>query len=1226
MKVDTTKMPSQLLARFISLLLVVLATASCTTYKTQLGREATSFYTNHSLDTIALAYSVFVVGNPAHSTTEKTMPWVDHFKKRLEGASPKSSLLIVGQSDFGHQNSESYPTWIEKFKGRVFFLAGKKQTNQKPNELVAPRKLTESGINKKGQWVPQNGCGIESIALTEKIDLVALNSEWYLKDWDSDANINKGCAIKTRDQFLEALDEHLQQNPHKTILLATHHPLMSGGSYGGHFSIEQHLFPFEKTIPLPLMGSLYNLIRKASGFQSYDLQHVAYKEMNIRLKTLLQKYHNVVLVSGHEQNLQYLNKDGIQQIISGAGGSFTPARAINPKDFSYGGNGYAQVDVYANGASTVSFYSTPDQKEVLLFKQKLKEPESEEEYRKYAKTFPTEIHQSIFGRSVSRKSDGYQLFWGKHYKRYYKQPISGKVATLDTLFGGLQPLGVDTEQATKSLLLTDKNNREFVMTSLEKDAASFFKSVIYKNNSFKNQANNAGSEDFLRDYFTTIHPFIPLVIPTLSNAIQVNAIAPSLYFIPHHNQLGRFNADFGDQFYYIAPKANWNPKNLPEVGKPSAIVDTDDMLYQLRTNKNHTVDIKNYIRARLFDMLIGDWDRQAKNWRWAVFEEKNKVIYRPIPLNRDQAFAKYDGVFLKLLKAIPAMGQMHSYTYNPQHPRRSNKLAYALDAALLASVDEQLWVEQAQFVQKHLSAELIATAFLELPEALHDATTRQLKRNLANRLKKLPQTAKQYQKILDKKVVVVGTLENDSFLINRLSNGATAIAVYAGKKVPSNLVFERTFHRKHTQEIWLFGLEGIDEFRCEEKGSSAIKIRLIGGLDNDIYAVEDGRNIIIHDFTSNEIQPSVAKNTRVLHSNSYETNTYSYNRLKLNSFGAVPLVGFNPDDGIRIGVGFNFTQHGFVGHPFSQQHRIQSHYYFATQGYELNYSGLIKKGIREFDLVINASATSAHFVQNFFGFGNETPNDKNNSFDFNRVRMSSYTVSPGLVNILNQATTLTARAHFEAYQVENTPNRFITTNPIDSPIFDWQRFVGLGLTYEFKNYDNPFLPALGMGIRAAGKWNVNVADLSRQVPFLEATVHLVYTLTPNREWLFETSLHGKSNLNNTFEFYQAASIGGDENLRGFRDHRFSGKSAFYQSSNLRYAIGAIKNPFVPVNYGAFVGYDNGRVWWPTENSNKWHQSAGFGFWGNSSNVIASQVSYFHATDGGRFAFGITFNF
>jgi hypothetical protein len=1237
MKVIQNKMTSRTVRQFILFLLFVGLITSCTSYKTQMGSQATSFFNNQSLDTTTIVYSVFLTGNASNSLNDRATPMLSNFKKRMESASINSTVLFLGDNIFplngfsenrrlAEEKINNQLDLTEKFKGKVFLLPGENDWGSGAVNVISQENFISNYKKKNSRLVPENACGIAFISLSETVELVAVNSQWFMEDWDQHPEINKGCAIKTREQFFEELDDFLQQNPQKTILLATHHPLMSNGIYGGHYSLNQQIFPLEKNIPLPVVGSFYNLFRKASGVNRQDLQNINYKEMNDRIKSIVQKYQNVIVVSGHEQNLQYINKDGIQQIISGSGAHFTEARAVNPKDFSYGGNGYAVVDIYANGASTVSYYTTSNRKEVLLFKQKISEPESDEKHRNYPKQFDSEIKRSLFGKSVSRKSDVYQFLWGKHYKKYYKQTIVGKTATLDTLFGGLKPIGYDTENTTNALLLVDKNGREFVMTPLEKDASSFFKSIAYKNDSFKNQANNALSEDFLRDYFTTIHPFTPLVIPNLSKAIQVNAVSPSLYFIPNQNLLGKYNTDFGDKFYYIAAKANSTQKNNVNFGKPSAIIDTDEMLHLIRTNKNHEVAIKDYIRARLFDMLIGDWDKQAKNWRWAVFQEKNKVIYKPIPLHRDQAFAKYDGAFLKLLKTVPAMGQMHSYSYNHPNPKKFNEQVYALDLALLASVDEKIWVEQAKYIQENLTNDIINKAFLELPYELQDETTTKLKLNLRNRLKKLPQTAQQYQKILDRKVLVVGTLENDVFVINRLSDGRTTVVVYNGKKVPDNIIFERTFYKKYTKEIWLFGLEGKDEFSMEGNEANATKIRMIGGLSQDSYVVDDGKKVKIHDFISNSSTLKTDKKTTVLLSNNYETNTYNYKRPKFNSLAVAPLIGFNPDDGIRFGLGFDFTQNGFLGNPYSQKHRLQANYYFATQGYDLGYNGLIKKAFGDYDFVIDASATSSNFVQNFFGFGNETSNDNNNDFDYNRVRIASYKVSPGLVWSKSKATTLTARAHFEAYQVENTADRFISETPINSRVFNFQSFAGAGLTYQFKNYDNAFVPSLGMGFYANGKWIMNVSDFSRHVPTVEAALNLVYKLTPNKEWIFETTLKGKSIFSDDFEFYQAASLGGDEDLRGFRDNRFSGKSAFFQSSDLRYFVGQIKNPFAPINYGAFIGFDYGRVWFPAENSDKWHQSSGFGLWLNSSNVVAAKLSYFHATDGGRIAFGMKFNF
>jgi outer membrane protein assembly factor BamA len=197
---------------------------------------------------------------------------------------------------------------------------------------------------------------------------------------------------------------------------------------------------------------------------------------------------------------------------------------------------------------------------------------------------------------------------------------------------------------------------------------------------------------------------------------------------------------------------------------------------------------------------------------------------------------------------------------------------------------------------------------------------------------------------------------------------------------------------------------------------------------------------------------------------------------------------------------------------------------------------------------------------------------------------------------------------------------------VDNRVFDLQHFAGIGLLYQFKNYDNSFIPSLGMGFQLNGKWLTNLGDFSRQVPSAETALHLVYRLTPDAQWKIETTLKAKTLFGSKFEFYQAASLGGDTDIRGFRENRFSGRTAYFQGTDLRYAIGQIKNPFAPMNFGAFVGFDYGRVWLPNDISDKWHQSSGFGMWLNSSNVISSTLSYFHSSDGGRMAFGMKFNF
>jgi hypothetical protein len=57
-----------------------------------------------------------------------------------------------------------------------------------------------------------------------------------------------------------------------------------------------------------VLGSLINFIRKTSGISPQDIQNKQYTIFIKRLKTLLQSQENVIVVSGHDHNLQYIEK------------------------------------------------------------------------------------------------------------------------------------------------------------------------------------------------------------------------------------------------------------------------------------------------------------------------------------------------------------------------------------------------------------------------------------------------------------------------------------------------------------------------------------------------------------------------------------------------------------------------------------------------------------------------------------------------------------------------------------------------------------------------------------------------------------------------------------------------------------------------------------------------------------------------------------------------------
>lgn len=156
-------------------------------------------------------------------------------------------------------------------------------------------------LGDKKSFLPRKGCGLDILDINDNLTLITIDSEWFIQNWDKHPGINDQCDIKTRDAFFEELRSLINKNQNKTILIAIHHPLLTNGPHGGYYAASKHLFPIKK-IPLPILGSVINLLRKTTGASPADVQHPQYKLLINRIETMLQGRDNIILVSGHEHS------------------------------------------------------------------------------------------------------------------------------------------------------------------------------------------------------------------------------------------------------------------------------------------------------------------------------------------------------------------------------------------------------------------------------------------------------------------------------------------------------------------------------------------------------------------------------------------------------------------------------------------------------------------------------------------------------------------------------------------------------------------------------------------------------------------------------------------------------------------------------------------------------------------------------------------------------------
>lgn len=87
------------------------------------------------------------------------------------------------------------------------------------------------------------------------------------------------------------------------------------------------------------------------------------------------------------------------------------------------------------------------------------------------------------------------------------------------------------------------------------------------------------------------------------------------------------------------------------------------------------------------------------------------------------------------------------------------------------------------------------------------------------------------------------------FLIDKNDDNTVKVTYIRSKKNGDEVQSVNTYDAKNTREIWIYGLDDNDHFIVKGK-NNAIKIRLIGGPNNDIYDLNNTKNVKVYDYAS----------------------------------------------------------------------------------------------------------------------------------------------------------------------------------------------------------------------------------------------------------------------------------------------------------------------------------------------------------------------------------------
>jgi hypothetical protein len=423
----------------------------------------------------------------------------------------------------------------------------------------------------------------------------------------------------------------------------------------------------------------------------------------------------------------------------------------------------------------------------------------------------------------------HNFFYGKHYRNAWYTPIQAKVLDIGTAKGGLKPMQLGGSRQTINLRLVNPDGIEYVLRSIDKEPASVLSEKMQQSY-FAN---------IIRDATSATHPYAALTIPTMAKALNIYHMAPELVYVPHDPRLGHYVDSIGGSLALLERRPDGDQSDNPLLGRSKNIKSTRSALTDRLTDNDSQFNARYFLRARLLDMLLGDWSRHEDNWRWAEHEHTNgNLVYKAIPRDRDNVYYKLnDAPIPKLFMLLGFKPHFQTFQKDLKNLEKLNRSGRNLDEIILAELELNDWLEIADSVKTALTDEVLEEAIKKMPENIYQLTGPSILSKLKSRRDQLPQAARDYFNVLATEVLMVGTDKHELFVVNVRTPKQVQVQVYKltkeGKR--KELLFERMLYANSTKEIKLYGLGGDDKFEFNVEAKPDIKIFVKGGAGEDTY-------------------------------------------------------------------------------------------------------------------------------------------------------------------------------------------------------------------------------------------------------------------------------------------------------------------------------------------------------------------------------------------------------
>jgi hypothetical protein len=841
----------------------------------------------------------------------------------------------------------------------------------------------------------------------------------------------------------------------------------------------------------------------------------------------------------------------------------------------------------------------------------------------------SETRTVVAGKEFDR-GGGWRFWFGEGYRKAWATPVELPVLDLSTEKGGLTPLRQVGGFQTEGLAFRGADGHGYTFRKLEKHPER----VLPK------EWQDSELRTVAVDQTSAAHPAATVVVGSLAQAVGIPFYASRLAVMPDDPALGEFRKTFGGAVGTLDEYLGPGTKGITEV------VSTLDLWKKWKEDgAKNRVDARAFLKARLFDLVVGNWDRHQAQWRWARLSDPS--VWVPLPEDADQAFTRYEGVAIGAARRVVPRFMRYSGDY----PKRIEGLTannYDVTRWLLARVEWPAYEEVARELAGQMTDAVIDEAMHRMPSEWYAIDGAQMTRDLRQRRDGIVAYARKFYEHLADPVDVRGTDQADLATVQHLDDGTLRLTLspLGADGTGGAPYYERRFSPKETHEIRLYLLGGDDRVVATGANRDGIHLRVLGDDGNDSVDdsqsggldVQDPRGIAVRRGPGTKVSDHEWKNPAPEPDRPWlEPRNYGH--------WTVPMLEawWQPNQAVMVGGGFTRTSWGFRKYPWASMQSFTLLYSTGYNNVRATYLGQWRLSDTSLIGAVGARWSGIENM-NFYGFGNETAGIDDKTLY--KTETNVYEIYPALRFQPGRRFELHFGPQTKVVQTKGGDSLVEQQQPYGSGKFGElslragfeydSRGRSLGMT-EARGMAAPdataavaAAPASGVRIRAEGFFVPKAWDVAADFGGFDGSVA---GYVGNQTLVLATQL-GRRVLWGPYPWFESASISGDSGgiggsggVRGYYDGRFRGDSSLYGNAELRWWIGRRKNAVLPLRWGLTAFGGSGRVWYEGEDSKKWHTGYGGGLLVQLIGTpIAVGASLANGTEGLKFYFAGGYSF